>query len=152
MTAMQVFERCKDVESDKQALRERITRYHESAARMSATLDGIGARSTAESDKLSAIMAEIDLLERSIGQRDKEYAAELAAACKLLDMLPRIECKIIDSFYIKGKSLANIARELSYSYGYVRTTKSQACAHLGDIPEDMVAQLLPDWYLDTYGK
>ena len=125
MTAMQIFERCKAAESDKRALRERITRYRESATRMSTALDGIGARSTAEPDKLSAIMAEIDHLERSIRRRDEEYAAELAAACRLLDMLPETECKNI------------------------RTMKSTACFHLDEIPEGMVAALLPSWYLNA---
>ena len=148
MTAMQIFERCKAAESDKRALRERITRYRESATRMSTALDGIGARSTAEPDKLSAIMAEIDLLERSIRRRDEEYAAELAAACRLLDMLPETECKIIDGFYIQGKPLTIVAREMSYSYGYIRTMKSTACFHLDEIPEGMVATLLPSWYMD----
>lgn len=152
MTAMQIFERCKAADGDKKALRDRITRYRESATRMSAALDGVGARSTAEPDKLSAIMAEIDALEREIRQRDQEYAAEVAAACKLLDMLPDVECKIVNRFYIDGTPLTVIARELSYSYGYVRTVKSAACNHLDGIPEAMVSALLPEWYLKIYGK
>ena len=150
MTAMQIFERCKAADGDKKALRDRITRYRESATRMSAALDGIGARSTAEPDKLSAIMAEIDTLERAIRQRDREYAAEVAAACKLLDMLPETECEIVNRFYIVGTPLTVIAREMSYSYGYVRTVKSAACNYLDDLPEAMVAALLPSWYLDAF--
>ena len=146
MTAMQIMERCRTAEADRRAIKNRAARYRESATRMSAALDGVGARSTAEPDKLSAILAEIDILERAIKRRDREYAAELAAACKLLDMLPEVECKIIDGFYISGKPLTAIARSLSYSYGYVRTVKSAACAHLDDIPEGMVAALLPAWY------
>ena len=147
MTAMEIFERCKAAESDKRALRERIARYRESAHRMSAALDGVGVRRTAEPDKLSAILAEIDMLEREIGQRDREYAAEVAAACKLLDMLPETECKIIDGYSLGGRPLTAIARSLNYSYGYVRTVKSTACSHLEAIPEAMVAALLPAWYL-----
>lgn len=150
MTAMQIFERCKAAEGDKKKLRDRITRYRESATRMSAALDGVGAHRTAEPDKLAAIMAEIDTLEREIKERDHEYAAEVAAACKLLDMLPETECKIVNSYYIDGTPLTVIAREMSYSYGYVRTVKSAACAHLDDIPEAMVATLLPSWYLDIF--
>lgn len=149
MTAMQIFERCKAAESDKKALRDKIKRYRDSATRMSAALDGVGARSTSEPDKLSAIMAEIDYLEREIRQRDREYAVEVAAACKLLDMLPEVECKIVNSFYIAGTPLTVIARELSFSYGYTRTVKCGACAHLDAIPEAMVAALLPPWYLNA---
>lgn len=152
MTAMRIFERCKSADDDKRALHNRIVRYRESATRMSAALDGVGVRSTAEPDKLSAIMAEIDALEREIEQRDREYAVEVAAACKLLDMLPETECKIVNSFYIDGNPLTVIAQEMSYSYGYVRTVKSAACAHLDSIPEAMVAALLPSWYLEIYGK
>jgi len=152
MTAMWIFDRCKLAAGDKKALRDRITRYRESATRISAALDGVGARGTAEPDKLLAIMAEIDELERSIQQRDREYAAEVAAACKLLDMLPDVECKIVSRYYIDGVALNTIAREMSYSYGYVRTVKSAACTHLDDIPEAMVAALLPAWYVQTFGK
>lgn len=152
MTAMQIFERCRAAESDKKAMRDRIRRYRDSATRMSAALDGVGARSTSEPDKLSAIMAEIDMLEREIRQRDREYAAEVAAACKLLDMLPETECKIIDSFYIASTPLTVIAREMSFSYGYTRTVKCAACAHLDSIPEAMVAALLPAWYIEIHGN
>lgn len=148
MTAMQIFERCKALDGDKKALRDRITRYRESATRMGAALGSIGSRSTAESDKLAAIMGEIDELERGIKQRERQYTAEVAAACKLLDVLPETECKIIDRYYISGEPLTAIARSMAYSYGYVRTVKSAACAHLESIPEAMVAALLPSWYLD----
>lgn len=152
MTAMHIFVRCKYAESDKKAMRDRITRYRESATRMSAALDGVGARSTAEPDKLAAILAEIDSLEREIKQRDQEYAAEVAAACKLLDMLPEVECEIVNRYYIGNTPLTIIARDMSYSYGYVRTIISTARGHLEDIPEAMVASLLPSWYLDAFAE
>lgn len=146
MTAMEIFEKCKAAEGDKKKLRDKIQRYRDSAGRMNAALDGIGARSTDEPDKLLAIMAEISELEGSIRQRDEEYAVEVAAACRLLDMLPDTECKIINAFYLQDHTLTLIARELNYSYGYTRTLKSIACTHLEAIPESMVTALLPAWY------
>lgn len=149
MIAMQIFERCRAAEGDKRAMRERIKRYMESATRITAALDGVGERSTDEQDKLAAIMGEVDELEQAIKAREKRYAVEVAAACKLLDMLPEQECRIINGYYLDGTALTVLAKKLSYSYGYVRTIKSQACAHLDSIPEAMVAQLLPAWYLEN---
>lgn len=146
MTAMQILERCRTAESDKQAMRDRVRRYRESATRVTAALDGIRAGGNSQ-DKLAGIMAEIDQLERDIVQRDLEYAAEAAAACKLLDMLPENESKVLDRYYLNGNPLTAIARELSYSYGYVRTLKSSACLHLEAVPEAMVGALLPGWYI-----
>ena len=147
MTAMQILERCRAAENDKQTMRDRIRRYRESATRVTAALDGIRAGGSSQ-DKLAEIMAEIDQLERAIAQRDLEYAAEAAAACKLLDMLPENESKVLDRYYLYGNPLTAIARELSYSYGYVRTLKSAACLHLENIPESMVGALMPAWYIE----
>lgn len=147
MTAMQILERCKQAENEKQALRNKITRYRESSTRITATLDGIGARGTSEPDKLAAMTGEIDALERRIKQRDKEYAAELAAATKLLDMLPDSECRLMTGYYVKGQTLTSLAREMSFSYGYTRSLKCRARVHLEDVNSATVNALLPPWYL-----
>ena len=146
MTALEIMERCRAAETDKRAVSNKIQRYRESAERITSAIGGIGARSTSEPDKLAAIMGEIDELERMIGRRGREYAAELAAANKLLDRLPEMECRVLDKFYLRGMSLAAIARDLSYSYGYIRSVKVAGCRCLEEIPESDVRQLLPKWY------
>ena len=146
MKALQLLERCRALEHDLQAVESKIQRYRESATRVTSAIDGVGARGTAEPDKLVAIMAEIDELEREKAQREREYAVEVSAACKLLDKLPEIESAVLNGYYIQAKALKLVARNLNYSYGYVRAIKSNATARLDELPEAVVASLLPAWY------
>ena len=146
MTALEVLERCRRAEADRRAVESRIQRYRDSATRITSTIGGEGSRGTSDQDRMAAIMGEIDQLERAAGVRRREYAAELAAANRLLDGLPEVECAVLDRFYLRGLSMAAVARVLGYSYGYVRGVKVQAQAALSAIPESEVARLLPDWY------
>lgn len=148
MTAMQIMERCRTAEADRRAIKNRAARYRESATRITSVLGGVGSRSTSEPDKLAALMSELDELDRALNEREREYAAELSAATRLLDMLPEIESQVLDAFYLKAQALTAIARSMSYSYGYIRTVKATACAHLEVLPEALVSSLLPAWYLE----
>lgn len=147
MTAIQLLERCKWAEEDRRLLKNKIARRRDSATRVTSTLDGIGSRDTSEPDKQAAFVAEIDELERELALREREYAVEVAAACKLLDGLPEIEASVMDGYYIKGNALNVLARELSYSYGYVRFLKSSAIVRLNAIPEATLNSMLPSWYI-----
>ena len=152
ITAMVIMERCKSAERDLRLIREKVARYRDASQRMTSTLDGVGSRGTGEADRLAAIMGEIDELERRAATRDKEYTAELAAACKLLNMLPSIECSILGRYYVSRQPLKAIAADLGYSYGYVRTRKGEGCAKLEELPEGVVLGMLPPWYVNEYEK
>lgn len=147
LTAMVIMERCRSAERELRMLGERAARYRDATQRLTSTLDGVGARGTGESDRLSAIIGEIDELERRMACRKKEYSAEVAAAMRLADMLPGMECVIIGRYYIGRQTLKAIAAELKYSYGYVRSCKSDGCARLREVPEGTVLGLLPGWYI-----
>lgn len=147
ITAMVILERCKSAERELRLLREKVARYRDAAQRMTSTLDGVGARGTGETDRMAAIMGEIDDLERRADARDREYTAELAAAMKLLDRLPDVECRILSRFYVRHQPLKAIANDLGYSYGYVRTLKALGRERMERVPEGTVLGLLPAWYI-----
>lgn len=148
MTAMQIMERCRRAGADRRALEGRIQRYRDSASRITSALDGIGARGTGESDRMAALMAEIDELERQIAQRDREYAAEISAACRLIDSLTDLEAQVMSRYYVRGETLSGISQAMGYSYGYVRGLKSLASKRLEETPDATIAAILPEWYRD----
>lgn len=147
LTAMEILERCRRVEADRRKLRERVEMYRDAAGRMTASLDGIGARSTGETDHMAAIMGEIDAVEQLLRQREREYSAELSAACRLLEGLPELQQIVLVAYYIRRESLAAAALKLGYSQGYVRNLKTDAVRQLQQIGESAVIRLLPDWYV-----
>ena len=147
LTAKEILERCRRAGAEMRRLHEKVDMYRDTAGRMTASLDGIGARSTGESDHMATIMSEIDSVERDLRQRDREYTAEVAAACKLLDMLPALECSVLNRYYVHGQNLRIIAQELGYSYNYVRNCKAAGCRQLASLGEGEVMQLLPYWYI-----
>lgn len=144
ITAMTILERCRSAEADRRRMLARIERYRDAAGRMTAALDGIGGgRSTGESDRMAAIVGEIDEVERQLRQREREYGAELAAANRLLDALTPVEGEIMGRFYIRRQALKVIASEIGYSYGYVCNTKSATARVLRGLPAE---GMLPEWY------
>ena len=147
ITAMVILERCRAAEKEIRLLREKIARYHDAARRMTAALDGVGGRSSGEADRLAAITGEIDALERRVKAREAAYSAEVAAACRLLDLLPSMETLILHRYYLKRQTLSAVAAELGYSRGYIRNLKGAACARLGALGEGEVLRLLPQWYI-----
>lgn len=150
LTAMVILERCRRAEAEKRRLREKIDMYRESAGHMTASLDGIGSRSTGDTDRMAAYVARIDAAERALRQRDREHTAEVAAACRLLELLPDLECGIMNRFYVRGQSLNAIAQALHYSYSHVAHRKLEAVKMLREVPEAEVIMLLPAWYV--YGE
>lgn len=148
ITAIVILERCRRADEDRRRLQERIRMYRDGIGRVTASLDGIGSRSTGERDPMAAIIGEIDAAERRAGQREREYVAELNAACQLIDRLPALEGTILRRYYLQREDLRAISRDMGYSYGYVRSRKSAGCSALREVPEARVRALLPDWYLD----
>lgn len=147
LTAMVILERCRRAEVEKRRLREKVAMYRDAGGHMTASLDGIGARSTGETDHMANMAAKIDAAERELKQRDREYAAEMGAACCLLEMLPDPECGIMSRYYVRGQSLRAIAEGLGYSYNYVRHCKTDAAKRLRQLGEDDIKRLLPEWYV-----
>lgn len=152
ITAMDILTRCRAAERELRLLGEKVARCRDASQRMTSTLDGVGSLGTGESDRLAAIIGEIDDLERKRASRQREYTAELAAAMKLVDTLPSVECIILSRFYVRRQPLKAIALELGYSYGYVRSCKGEGCNRLKQVPEGVILALLPPWYINDDEK
>jgi len=147
LTAMEILERCRRAEGEKRRLKERADMIRDTASHMTASLDGIGSRSTGAGDRMVGLMARLEEAEQALKQRDLEYTAEVAAACQLLDWLPPLECSVMSRYYIRGQSLRSIAADMGYSYSYVRGLKSEGCKQLNRIGEGLALGLLPQWYI-----
>lgn len=147
LTAMEILERCRRAEGEKRRLKEWADMIRDTAGHMTASLDGIGARSTGAGDRMVGLMARLEEAEQALKRRDQEYTAEVAAACQLLDHLPPLECSVMSRFYIRGQSLRAIAADMGYSYGYVRGIKSDGCKQLQRLGEGEVMRVLPSWYI-----
>ena len=147
ITAMEILERCRRAEGEKRRLKERADMIRDTAGHMTSSLDGIGARSSGETDHMASMAAMLDAVEREFAQRDREYTAEVAAACQLMDMLPALECGVMSRYYIRGRTLRSIARDMGYSYSYISRCKTSGCQRLLQLGEGAVMRLLPQWYI-----
>lgn len=147
LTAMEILERCRRAEGEKRRLKERADMIRDTAGHMTSSLDGIGARSSGETDHMASMAAMLDAVEREFAQRDREYTAEVAAACQLMDMLPALECGVMSRYYIRGQTLRSIARDMGYSYSYISRCKTSGCQRLLHLGEGAVMRLLPQWYI-----
>lgn len=148
MTGIELLERCRSYEGEIHRMNERIERLRDSAKRITPTYRfDEGGRSTVEQDKLSAVVAEIDDIERSIKVRSKEYAEECVAALSIIDRLgDALQEKLIDWYYLRGATIAVAAEKFGYSYGYLRTCLSAARKKIDKIEEAEIDALLPEWY------
>lgn len=147
LTAMEILERCRRAEGEKRRLKERADMIRDTTGHMTASLDGIGARSTGETDHMLTMVGMLDAVERELKQRDREYTAEVAAACQLMDMLPPMECSVLSRYYIRGQTLRSIAQDMGYSYSYVSRCKASGCQLLLGLGEGEIMRLLPQWYV-----
>ncbi|MGX8705585.1 MAG: hypothetical protein ACSW8J_03305 [bacterium] len=150
ITAMEILERCRRAEGEKRRLKERADMIRDTAGHMTSSLDGIGTRSSGETDHMAGMAAMLDAVERELAQRDREYTAEVAAACQLMDMLPALECGVMSRYYIRGQTLRSIARDMGYSY--ISRCKTSGCQRLLHLGEGAVMRLLPQWYIVEYEK
>ena len=148
LTAMEILERCRRAEAEKRRLQEKVDMIRDMAVRMTSSLSGVGARSTGGGDHMAAMMARLEAAEQDVQRRDREYTAEVAAACQLLDRLPPLECSVMSRFYIRRQSMRAIAADMGYSYSHVCHCKADGCQRLKAMPEDIVLGMLPHWYID----
>lgn len=146
MTAMEILQRCREADGDRERIRRRMQRCRESAESISSFIGAKGTSSGAERDRLAFFTAELDALERELCKRDKAYHAEVEAAYQLLGMVPEVEREVLHAHYILGQTLAQVAAGLDRAYDYVRRVKREGVRQVKLIDDDAVAALLPGWY------
>ncbi len=146
MNAVQILERCRQAPQDRESIMQRIQRYRDGAMSISRYGVSAGGHGTGGEDKLAEIASQIDEAERARAQRDREYVAEVAAACTLLDRLPDQESRVLHLYYVQGDTLNLISERMHNSYGYVRKLKSDGLALAQTIGLVDVARALPPWY------
>ena len=83
--------------------------------------------------------------------RKQAEAAEIAAACVLLDELPELESSVLHAYYVRREDTAIIARHMRYQASTIRKAKNRGEKVLEDVSSARVAAALPPWYLQIYG-
>ena len=148
MNAIRILERCRNAPLEKESIKQSIDQYR--AGAMSISKYGLmaGGHGGSGSDRLAEIAARVSEKEGALQRREREYAAEVAAACLLLDRLPDKESGVLHLFYVQCYTLVNIAQRVHNSYGYVRKLKADGLALINQIPPIEVARLMPAWYLE----
>ena len=150
MTALELLERCRKYPAEKAEINERIWRWRDSLDRLGMQLrPNGGSHGSGSGDRMTAVMAAIDELERALQKRDREYTAETLAVNRLLEGLPGLEAAIMARYYLDGLTLSAIAQAMGYSYGYVRVRKAEACSRLALISPQKIMTMLPAWYIEN---
>ncbi|MDL2317674.1 hypothetical protein LJC74_01080 [Eubacteriales bacterium OttesenSCG-928-A19] len=149
MKAIEILVRCRDAERDKERIQGKIQRYRDSAVSVTSFMDANGGgRSTGKHDKMGFFAGEIDQLTQDLQEREEEYGVEIQAACRLLDLVPEKDSEILHLYYVKRLTIQGIAGEKFVSYSYARKAKSDGMKQAMLIPEKVVNELLPAWYVE----
>lgn len=147
MNAVHILERCRNAPQEKDSIKQSIERYRDGAMSISRYGLEAGGHGSSDGDKLADIAVRVSEKEEALAKREREYAAEVSAACLLLDRLPDQESGVLHLFYLQGYTLVNVAQRIHNSYGYVRKLKSDGLTLAEQIPLLDVARAMPDWYL-----
>lgn len=107
-------------------LEEQINTYRDAIDIKSPNLQTDGGRSTAETDKLAATIADIVDKQNDLNARWIMLQSMAAEIEKLLTPLPYREQYILKLKYIDGKSLEQICVELNYSYRQIKRYHARA--------------------------
>ena len=148
MNAVHILERCRQAPQDRESIEQRIQRYRDGAMSISKYGVSAGGHGAGGGDKLAEIASQIDEAARALAQREREYVAEVAAACTLLDRLPDLEGRVLHLYYVQGYTLSVISERMHNSYGYVRKLKGDGMVLAAAIDLVEVARALPAWYLE----
>ena len=147
MNAVHILERCRSAPQEKESIRQSIERYRDGAMSISRYGLAAGGHGSSEGDKLADIAVRVSEKEDALAKREREYAAEISAACLLLDRLPDQESGVLHLFYLQGYTLASVAQRVHNSYSYVRKLKADGLTLAEGVPLLDVALAMPAWYL-----
>lgn len=149
MDGMTILLRVYEAKDDIARIQQKIDQRYDAA--QSIVPQGMGTGGGTGDDKMASFAADIDRLEREKTAREQQQSAELAAACVLLDTLPKKESSVLHHFYIKREKIEVIAQKLTYSSGYVRTLKTSGEKKMRAIPMETLRASMPAWYAKEIG-
>ncbi len=144
-----MLKRCKAAQSEIRRLELRIRQREDvltGLGGMRMNPNG-GSRARGDPDRMGAIAAEIDEIERQKQARADAWKAEAASAMALLDMLPETESGILHRYYLLRESTGEIAVSLRRESSYVRKKKRDGEEIMRMLSAERVAATLPAWYL-----
>ncbi len=99
-----------------------------------------------------SIGEDISYCRQALETRRRALDAEVAAACRIVDMLPDSQCGILYRYFVGGQSQGAITEALHYTTRYYKRKKKEGLAIAEGMDETMVDALLPDWYLAAEKK
>lgn len=129
MKGTDVLERCRSGDADVQRLRMRIARLERCGADPSMT------------------EVDIEACRRELDKRERQLDAERLAACRIVNMLPGMECSILFRYYVSGQSQGGITSALHIDAGYYKRKKRDGLAIVRQMDDALVDAQLPEWYL-----
>ena len=147
MNAVEVLTRCRQAETDIEAIQADIAWYRELATNVTPKLDPIGGgHGGGAKDQIAAYAVKIAQLEGQLAARKKNKDAETDASTKLINLLPVTVRSVMLRFYVMRETLNAVATHENYSYGYTRNMKADELRMAREIEEAEVRKTLPDWY------
>ena len=146
MNGVDILKRCRSAGEEIRRLTEKWKRLEECATSVSSPLNSTGGSRSGVTDRVARFATEIDECRRAIAARRKRFDVELLTSCDLINRLTEPECSVIYRFYIQGQTVAEIAKALKYSEGYVKQVKRRGLDQIGAIPAAEIERMVPDWY------
>ena len=149
MNAMTIFIRCREADDELRAYAMRIQQRRDALTSITAPPPDPngGSHARGRHDKIPSIAADIGDIEAAMHHREERKRAEIAAACVLLDCLPVNQSRVMNLYYVQGFRVAQIAKRLNFSDGYIRKLKVISESTASAIDESVVDGALPSWYL-----
>ncbi len=152
MQAMTILKRCRNAKQDLERMKAQLERREDAMRAFGGLrLDDIGgSRGGSGDDRMARMSAEKDEIERAIRDRREAHLAEVGSAIQLIDLIPELEGDILHRYYVTGDSCQGIARALRYDRSYVQRKKRDGEEAMERLPDEAVAETLPEWYLKKW--
>lgn len=147
MDGITILRRCRRYFEEVEGLNERIERRRALASRMTASYGSTGGgHGGAETDRMSAFVADLEMMEAQLKHREARYDAERMAAVELLDMCDTREANAMELYYIECRTMDGVAAVMGFTVQHARRLRKAAEAAINAAGD--VSHLLPEWYMD----
>lgn len=147
MDGITILRRCRRYGEDVEGLHERIERRRSLANRMTASYRQTGGgHGGAETDRMAAMVADLEQIEAQLKHRDERYNAERIAAVELMDIVDVREARVLELYYIEAMTMEGAAGAIGFSVQHARRLRKSAEGKILDAGD--VSSMLPAWYTD----
>ena len=146
MESLELLNMCRSYEDDMLKLRQHLELLSDMAGSLSAAGSG-GGGGQGPGDRTGRFAVKLAEANEIISLRQMMHENEQLAVCHLLEGCVALEGRVLHRYYVRGDTLDNIAKKLSYSREYIRRKRREGVEKLPqNVPEGFLPKEYARWY------